>query len=296
MTQPTIRTDRLVLRPFAPADAPAVRRLAGAAEVSDNTLTIPHPYPDGAAETWIATHGPAFDRGQGVVFAVTDPAGALLGATGLMLDLPNRSAELGYWIGVPYWGHGYATEAARALIAYGFRALDLARIHARHFTRNPQSGRVMVKAGMRYEGCHRQGVLKNGRLEDLACYAIVREECVTAPAAKDTGSRFTVEEALARLPGPAGERFVAILQRGTLEVELYAPRGHDPQTPHRRDEVYVVARGRGIFTVGGTRHMFEEGDLLFVPAGVGHRFESFTEDLAVWVLFYGPDGGELPSP
>ena len=94
----------------------------------------------------------------------------------------------------------------------------------------------------------------------------------------------TVPEGLARLPGPKGER---------RSVELYAPRGQDPQTPHTRDEVYVVVAGRGQFRNGERRHPFGPGDVLFVPAGVVHRFEEFSDDLAVWVFFYGPEGGEV---
>ena len=104
--------------------------------------------------------------------------------------------------------------------------------------------------------------------------------------------RLTVPEALAHLPGPAGERYVELFQHGTLSVELYAPRGSDPQTPHTRDEVYVVVQGSGQFRNGDARHPFGPGDLLFVPAGVVHRFEDFTDDLSVWVVFYGPEGGE----
>ena len=104
--------------------------------------------------------------------------------------------------------------------------------------------------------------------------------------------RLTVTEALARLPGPAGERYVELFQHGTLSVELYAPRGRDPQDPHTRDEVYVVVQGSGLFRNGDVRHPFGPGDLLFVPAGVVHRFENFSDDLAVWVVFYGPEGGE----
>jgi mannose-6-phosphate isomerase-like protein (cupin superfamily) len=104
--------------------------------------------------------------------------------------------------------------------------------------------------------------------------------------------RLTVPEALARLPGSAGERYVELFKHGTLSVELYAPRGHDPQHPHSRDEVYVVVQGSGQFRNGDARHAFGPGDLLFVPAGVAHRFEDFTDDLAVWVVFYGPEGGE----
>jgi len=103
---------------------------------------------------------------------------------------------------------------------------------------------------------------------------------------------FTVAELQRQLPGPAGQRFAVALERGSLSVELYAPRGVDPQQPHTRDEVYVVVSGRGEFVNAGERHAFGPGDLLFVPAGVEHRFEQFTDDLAVWVVFYGPEGGD----
>jgi mannose-6-phosphate isomerase-like protein (cupin superfamily) len=99
-------------------------------------------------------------------------------------------------------------------------------------------------------------------------------------------------EALARLPSPAGERHVTLFEHGTLEVLLYAPRGSDPQSPHTRDEVYVVAQGSGTYFDGAERRPFVPGDLLFAPAGSAHRFEDFSDDLAVWVMFYGPEGGE----
>jgi len=106
--------------------------------------------------------------------------------------------------------------------------------------------------------------------------------------------KVSVAEALAQLPGAGGERFAKVLEHGSLVVEIYAPRGSDPQQPHTRDEVYVVLEGRGLFVNGDARHAFAPGDLLFVPAGVPHRFEEFTDDLAVWVIFYGPEGGERP--
>ena len=108
--------------------------------------------------------------------------------------------------------------------------------------------------------------------------------------------RITVAHALARLPGPKGERFAAVFQRGSLTVEIYAPRGSDPQKPHTRDEVYVVVRGSGEFITGLDRHNFGPGDFLFVAAGVEHRFVNFSDDLIVWVIFYGPEGGEANLP
>ena len=105
----------------------------------------------------------------------------------------------------------------------------------------------------------------------------------------------TARDALKRLPGPAGQPFAEVFKHGTLVVEIDAPRGHDPQTPHTRDEVYVIVQGTGQFVNGPDRHPFGPGDVLFVPAGVEHRFEEFTDDFATWVLFYGPEGGERPD-
>lgn len=107
--------------------------------------------------------------------------------------------------------------------------------------------------------------------------------------------KFTPAQALARLPGPGGRRFAGVFGHGSLAIEVYAPRGADPQSPHTRDELYFVIAGRGTFVDGSERYPFEPGDLLFVPAGVVHRFEDFSHDLAVWVLFYGPEGGEAPA-
>ena len=101
-----------------------------------------------------------------------------------------------------------------------------------------------------------------------------------------------LSDALKKGPPPAGNLAVPIFSHGTMEAELYTPRGHDPQTPHRRDEIYVVARGRGFFFDGTSRCVVEPGTFLFVPAGQEHRFEDFSDDFAVWVFFYGPTGGE----
>lgn len=104
-------------------------------------------------------------------------------------------------------------------------------------------------------------------------------------------------EAQAGIPGPAGEHSVSFLQHGTLNVKLSLslPVPPNQQTPHAQDEVNVVVRGRGVLLHDGERDPFESGDLLFVAAGTEHRFEDFTEDLAVWVVFYGPRGGEVPA-
>ena len=101
-----------------------------------------------------------------------------------------------------------------------------------------------------------------------------------------------VADALTHLPGPDGARFATIFKHGTLLVEIYAPRGSDLQNPHTRDEIYFVAAGSGEYVCGDTRQTFGPTDMLFAAAGVSHRFVSFTDDLVVWVIFYGPEGGE----
>ena len=107
-----------------------------------------------------------------------------------------------------------------------------------------------------------------------------------------------LDDLLRRLPGkvtpqwPQGERFVRAFAHGTMSVELYAPIGRDPQSPHAQDEIYIVQAGHGEFVVGGERQAFGPGTALFVPAGVPHRFERFTPNFATWVVFWGPPGGE----
>jgi mannose-6-phosphate isomerase-like protein (cupin superfamily) len=97
---------------------------------------------------------------------------------------------------------------------------------------------------------------------------------------------------LDQLPGPDGERSIELFRHGTLTVNLYAPRGSDPQTPHSQDEIYVIVSGTGRFRRGTDETSFGPGDVLFVPAGEEHRFLQFTGDFASWVFCYGPEGGE----
>lgn len=129
------------------------------------------------AEQWIAMQQPMFERGEGIVWAITRRTDhSLCGAINLLIDSAHQIAEIGYWIGLPYWGQGYATEAAHAAIRYGFETLQLHRIYATHLARNPASGRVMQKAGMRYEGRLREHFFKWGVHEDLLYYGILRAE------------------------------------------------------------------------------------------------------------------------
>lgn len=175
--QPILQTRRLILRPFTLGDAPEVQRLAGAPEIADTTLNVPHPYEDSMAEAWIGGHAAQFAAGNNVTYAIILRDGErLIGCAGLMIEKRHRRAEIGYWLGVPFWNQGYITEAASALVDYGFHAMGLNKITASHFTRNPASGRVMEKLGMTREGLLPQHVWKNDRFEDLAVYGLLNTE------------------------------------------------------------------------------------------------------------------------
>jgi mannose-6-phosphate isomerase-like protein (cupin superfamily) len=119
---------------------------------------------------------------------------------------------------------------------------------------------------------------------------------LTGNAAPDSIAHISVAEALPLLPTPDGRRSAAVFEHGTLQVKLYAPLGTDAQSPHTRDEVYVVARGEGWFVNGERRHRFALHDVIFAKAGVVHRFENFSDGFLVWVFFYGPEGGEVDPP
>ena len=173
---PTLTTPRLTLRAFTLEDAPRVQRLAGDVEVATTTLTIPHPYEDGVAEDWIGTHAERWASARHLTLAITTEKDGLVGAVGLQQRSPHRRAELGYWIARDFWGRGYATEAAGAVVAYGFRELGLNKIDAHYLARNPASGRVMEKVGMSREGVLRQHIVKWEEPEDVIMYGILASD------------------------------------------------------------------------------------------------------------------------
>lgn len=185
--QPVLYTERLLLRALRLEDAADVVRLAGAREIADTTVTIPHPYTGDAAIAWISGLGEHWAARSNVAYAVTLRGdAALIGATGLShIDSEHLQAELGYWIGVPWWGHGYASEAASRMLGFGFESLGLNRIFAHHMLRNPASGRILRKIGLRPEGVLRQRVRKWERFEDVAVFAMLRSEWSDGPRAAD---------------------------------------------------------------------------------------------------------------
>jgi [ribosomal protein S5]-alanine N-acetyltransferase len=175
---PTLRTPRLVLGAFELEDAAELQRLAGAREIADTTLAIPHPYELDHALAWIGQQRREAVRGRATNFAIRlSSSGALIGSAGLRdIDPEHLQAELGFWIGREWWGQGYAREAAARVIQFGFETLGLNRICAHHMIRNPAAGRVLLAAGMQREGVLRQRVRKWGVYEDVAVYAALRED------------------------------------------------------------------------------------------------------------------------
>jgi len=170
---PRLETARLTLRPYTARDIPELVSLIGAREVAATTLRIPHPYTREDAMQFLHN----IENGRELHLAVTLLSdGRLVGGAGLNPAEQHQHAELGYWLGVPHWRNGYATEAASELLRYGFEDLHLHRIFASHFTNNPASGRVLRKLGMRHEGCQREHVHKFGQFLDLELYGILREE------------------------------------------------------------------------------------------------------------------------
>jgi ribosomal-protein-alanine N-acetyltransferase len=159
-----------VLRPFEPGDVHVVEREASRVEIA-RMMAIPHPYPKGGAAAWIARTQPGRD------FAIElRESGEVVGAITITAQKEHGRASLGYWCAVAHWGRGYATEAVRAVIDYGFRDLGLNRVWAQCYGDNPASRRVLEKVGMTYEGCLRQHSFRLGRFADGLQFGILRSE------------------------------------------------------------------------------------------------------------------------
>ena len=174
---PRLATPRLVLRPMELSDAPQIQLLAADREIAATTMTIPHPYPEGGAETFIRMQREEFANQKAIAFAIARREDDLLiGTIGIMLKPEDARGEIGYWVGVPYWGQGLVTEAAARVLQFGFEELGLNRIYAQHFHTNPASGAVMRKLVMKHEGVLRQHGRKWGEFVDYHCYAILRDE------------------------------------------------------------------------------------------------------------------------
>lgn len=174
-TIPTLTSTRLVLRAFTLDDAPHLDRLLSTPEMGATTLYIPYRYPPGTAEDWIRSHRFAAAAGEEYTWAITRrDRGDVIGVIGLQTVHAHKRGDLGYWLAVPYWNHGYMTEAVRRVIAFAFDDLGLVRIEGGYVPNNLASARVLEKAGMAYEGTLRAYYQKAGQSIDIAMRAIVR--------------------------------------------------------------------------------------------------------------------------
>jgi len=171
-----LNSDLVRMRPLDTVDIPVIQRLAAAEEIARNTF-VPHPYPPDGAEIFVEQAREGWRENDAYVFAIIEKASEeFAGCMGIHPEPAHHRAVVGYWIGLPYWGRGLATAALRLIIQFGFETLELNRIAAGHFPRNPASGRVMQKANMRYEGTLRGALLHRDEYKDEVRYAILRED------------------------------------------------------------------------------------------------------------------------
>lgn len=175
---PCLETQRLVLRELHPTDAPSIAERAGDRQVARFLIAVPSPYPVSLATRWIAARVAWWPQARGITLAIArrDAPAILLGTVSLRRFLRDRRAELGYWLGADAWGSGFATEAADAMIDFGFRELGLERIYAQVLEGNDASCRVLDKLGMMNEGVRRRHIRKGKRLCDVSMYGLLRDE------------------------------------------------------------------------------------------------------------------------
>jgi RimJ/RimL family protein N-acetyltransferase len=172
-----LRTTRLLLAPLRVEDIPKIVEYAGNEKVSRYTLNIPHPYLEKDAIYWLNLAHQGRKSGEKYIFSIRDgETEAFMGGIGLHVNKAFSHAELGYWIAEPFWNKGFVSEAAAAVIRFGFEELDLRRVAAHYVAVNGASGKVMANAGMQKEGVLRQHMFRNGTYHDVVYYGILREE------------------------------------------------------------------------------------------------------------------------
>jgi ribosomal-protein-alanine N-acetyltransferase len=167
-----IETERLILSPLKESDIPLITEYLQEKIISDNTSNIPHPYSESDARTWIKMSDDALKSNTGYTFAIREKEGKIIGAIGLH-DRGDDKAELGYWIAVPFWNKGFATEAAAAILNFGIKELKFHKIYATHFIHNPASGKIMEKIGMQKEAVLKDHIKKEGQYLDIQMYSLI---------------------------------------------------------------------------------------------------------------------------
>ena len=173
----TLETERLLLRPLLAQDAGVIDQLLNDRVLASNTESIDFPYPTGDASRWIDRNQDRWKVGEAYVLAICQKEDEqLLGTVELIANKEHHRSELSYWIGRKFWNQGFATEAASCLVNFGFTKLGFERITSQHFARNPASGRVLEKIGMRFEGTRKGHIRKWNQLEDVHIYGLLAQD------------------------------------------------------------------------------------------------------------------------
>ena len=176
--QHILRTKRLQLRPLKLSDASAIQKAASARKIADTMISLPHPYPPGEAERYVSRQQAEQKAGGSVTFIIEQQVeGCFCGLVEVRdIDREHSQGELSFWLRVDVWGRGYMSEVVQEVLRYGFEDLGLNRLYAYHMIRNPASGRVLEMNGFKQEGLLHQRVRKWGQFEDVALWAILRQE------------------------------------------------------------------------------------------------------------------------
>ena len=175
--QPSLTTERLILRPFVPSDSGLVKEYLNNRDTASGFIRSPLPYEDWAKEDFMSMVTEGWHEQKRAFFALEPhDLDHMIGLVGLGLNLDNDLAELEYWLGEQFWGKGYATEAAHRILAFGFNDLDLQCVYGTHFEKNKGSGNVMKKVGMTFEGILRRRNKRRGSYMDLWSYSIIASE------------------------------------------------------------------------------------------------------------------------
>lgn len=180
---PTLTTPRLKLEEVRTSDIPAIIQYAGAEEIARTTLSMPHPYAEKDAIYWIHKARTGFHSGEHFIFGIrladTDE---FMGGIGLVVNKRFNKAEIGYWIGIPFWNQGYTTEATAAILKFGFEELGLNKIYAQFLKENPASGKIMIKNGMIQEAELVDHIRKNGEYKTSLQYRLTKAEYEQLPS------------------------------------------------------------------------------------------------------------------
>lgn len=174
---PELFTERLRIGKIRESDIRTIAKYANHKAIADNTLTFPHPYGEKDAVNWFNFSNQEFEKKENFVFAIyLKETNEFIGGIGLHTQKAHHKAELGYWVAEPFWNHGFATEAVKEILRFGFADLALNKIFATHFLYNPASEKILIKSGLTYEADLKAHYFKNGRFEDVRQYALLKED------------------------------------------------------------------------------------------------------------------------